>query len=268
MNLGSMTHSELSRLEPFVRKIELASRLDDENRDALLSLPFRYERANAGQQLVREGAKPTECCVLLRGYAFRHKVTRDGKRQILSFHVAGDVLDLQHMKLRTADHSVDAMTAADIAWVSYFDLDRLIQQSSQIADALWRDALIDSAIFREWVLNVGQRDARSRLAHLLCEFAARREAAQLGEGDVFDLPMTQEHIADATGLTVVHVNRMLRALSSDGVITHEGRSLKVNSWKRLREIAGFDPTYLHMVDSEPGSQSPRWGQERPNVVMH
>lgn len=155
------------------------------------------------------------------------------------------------MKLNTADHSVDAMTAADIAWVFHSDLDQLIDRSPQIADALWRDALIDSSIFREWVLNVGRRDARSRLAHLLCEFAARREAAQLGDGDEFDLPMTQEHIADATGLTIVHVNRMLRALSSEGVITHEGRSLKVNCWNRLRGIAGFDPTYLHMVDSKP-----------------
>jgi CRP-like cAMP-binding protein len=251
-----MMNSGLSRLEPLLRKIELASRLADEDRDSLLSLPFRYELADAEQQLVREGANPKECCVLLSGYAFRHKVTQDGKRQILSFHVAGDILDLQHMKLSTADHSVDAMTAADIAWVSHYDLSQLLDRSPRIADALWRDALIDSSIFREWVLNVGRRDARSRLAHLLCEFAARREAAQLGDGDEFDLPMTQEHIADATGLTVVHVNRMLRALSSDGVITHQGRSLKVNSWARLRGIAGFDPTYLHMVDSMPDLQSP------------
>jgi len=253
---GTTMHSGLLRLQPLMRKIELVSKLGDDDRAALRSLPFRYGHAVAGQQLVLEGSQPTECCVLLSGYAFRYKATYDGKRQILSFHVAGDILDLQQMKLSVADHSVEAMTPADIAWVSLSDLNRLSQRFQSIADALWREALIDSSIFREWVLNVGQRDARSRLAHLFCEFAARREAAQVGDGDEFDLPMTQEHLADATGLTVVHINRMLRALSSDGVITHEGRTLKVNSWKRLREIGGFDPAYLHMGTLEPVERIP------------
>lgn len=249
-------HSGLLRLQPLVRKIELASTLGDDDRDALRSLPFRYGHAVAGQQLVREGSQPTECCVILSGYAFRYKGTFGGKRQILSFHVAGDILDLQQLKLSVADHGVDALTPADIAWISHSDLDRLCRRSQSIADALWREALIDSSIFRAQLLNLGQRDARSRLAHLLCELAVRRESAQVGDGDEFDLPMTQEHLADATGLTVVHVNRMLRALSSDGVVTHEGRTLKVNSWKRLREIGGFDPAYLHMGPVEPVDRMP------------
>jgi CRP-like cAMP-binding protein len=114
-----------------------------------------------------------------------------------------------------------------------------------VAEALWRDTLIDASIFREWVLNVGRRDAKSRIAHMLCEFLMRCESAGLGSAERFDLPMTQEQIADATGLTSVHVNRMLRALEEDGVIHHRGREIRVGDWALMKRVAGFDSTYLH-----------------------
>lgn len=239
--------SELSMLQPVIRKLEALSPLAEADRDALAALPFRYEQVESGRPLVREGDLPSQCCLLLSGYAYRHKGTLGGKRQILSFHFAGDFLDLQHVKLPRADHSVDALTDAQVAWVPNAELTRLIRESPSIADALWRDALIDGSIFREWLLSVGRRDGRTRVAHLLCEFAARREAAGVGHAHRFELPMTQEHIADATGLTVVHVNRMLRTLSQEGAISHEGRQLHVSDWSHLQRIAGFHPAYLHMA---------------------
>lgn len=232
-------------LLPLVRKLERLSHLEAADRQAVLSLPFRLEDAPAGRMLVREGDAPVECCVLLSGFVCRHKSTSDGARQIVSFHLAGDILDVQHLKLRRADHNVQTITRAQIAWMPREAMNRLLQDRPKVADALWRDALIDASIFREWVLNVGRRDARARVAHMLCEFAARREAAGLGSPEQFELPMTQEQIADATGMTVVHVNRTLRALTEEGAIARDGREIRISDWARMRKIADFDPAYLH-----------------------
>lgn len=234
--------------DPFgsiIGKLEKLARLDDADRAAIASLPFTIRSAPAGHYLVREGDHTTECCLLLGGYACRHKVTSDGGRQIVSFHMPGDILDLQHLLLTRADHNLQTITKAVFAWVPARMLKQVVQERPNVAEALWRDTLIDASVFREWVLNVGRRDAKSRVAHMLCEFAARREAAGLGDPERFELPMTQEHIADATGLTVVHVNRMLQALSSDGVIKRDGRLVEISDWDRMRRVADFDPLYLH-----------------------
>ena len=121
----------------------------------------------------------------------------------------------------------------------------MVQERPAINEALWRDSLIDASIFREWVLNVGRRDAKARIAHMLCEFASRRQAAGLGSPERFELPMTQEQIGDATGLTPVHVNRMLHALAADGVIVRDQREVEITDWPKMRRIADFDPAYLH-----------------------
>lgn len=192
-----------------------------------------------------EGDTPGDCCILVKGYACRHKSTRDGGRQIVSFHVPGDILDLQHLKLPRADHDVETISPTVVAWVSKEDLNALIRARPAVGDALWRDALIDASIFREWVLNVGRRDARSRLAHVLCEFAARQDASGSGPPERFELPMTQEQIADATGLTTVHVNRTLRLLADQGLITRDGRRITVRDWPEMQAIADFDRAYLH-----------------------
>lgn len=191
----------------------------------------------------------TECCLLTSGYAFRHKIAANGNRQIVSFHMAGDILDLQHLLLNQADHGLQTLTESIVAWVPITTLNALIKDRPKIGKALWRDTLVDASIFREWVLNVGQRDAKSRIAHMLCEFAVRREAAGLGTPERFDLPMSQEHIGDATGLTTVHVNRMLMALANDGVIERDKRDIRITDWDRMRRVADFNAKYLHMAAS-------------------
>jgi CRP-like cAMP-binding protein len=233
------------RLAPLFRKLERLSPIGSEDREALSRLPYRFEDVAPGRLLVREGDAPTECCVLLRGFVCRHKATSGGARQIVSFHLPGDILDLQHLKLPRADHSVEATTRAEVAWIPMEALNRLLRSHPALADALWRDALIDASIFREWVLNVGRRDARSRVAHMLCEFAARREAAGLGSPERFELPMTQEQIADATGMTIVHVNRTLKALTDEGAISRDGREVRISDWAQMQRIADFNPAYLH-----------------------
>jgi CRP-like cAMP-binding protein len=232
------------------RKLGLLTPLDAEDKAAIADLPFEIESVAQNRYLVRAGDPATHCCLLVEGYACRHKTTRLGRRQIVSFHMRGDLLDLQSLLFPVADHSIQTITAATVAWVPARTLQELARRRPSIGDALWRDTLVDASIFREWVLNVGRRDARSRVAHMLCEFAVRCRAVGLGSPEGFELPMTQEEIADATGLTSVHINRTLRGLREEGVIEQERRHLIVRNWPRLRQIAGFDPNYLHGAAAE------------------
>jgi CRP-like cAMP-binding protein len=240
-----MTSNDNDAFTRLIRKLDRLAELDDADRDAIRALPFKLKSAPAHHYLVREGDIASECCVLLKGYACRHKTTSSGNRQIVSFHMPGDILDLQHLLLSRADHNLQTITEVTFAWVPAAELRRVAQQRPTVSEALWRDTLVDASIFREWVLNVGRRDAKSRIAHMLCEFAARREAAGLGSPERFELPMTQDQIADATGMTSVHVNRMLHELGRDGVIVRDKREVEITDWGRMRRIADFDPAYLH-----------------------
>lgn len=228
-----------------IRKLERLTALTDGDRNAIASLPHTFGHSRASHYLVRERDRVIQCAILISGYACRHKTTSEGGRQIVSFHLPGDILDLQHILFPIADHNVQTITEATWACVPTEALRRVVQGSTTIMEALWRDTLIDGSVFREWVLNVGRRDARSRVAHMLCEFATRRENAGLGSPERFELPMSQEQIADATGLTPVHVNRMLHALSDDGIIARDKRKVDILDWKRMRRVADFDPMYLH-----------------------
>jgi CRP-like cAMP-binding protein len=230
-----------------VRKLSSLGELRDEDLRGLASLPFRLHNARAGDTVIRDGARIVECCLLVQGYACRHKLASNGGRQIVSFHLPGDMLDIQHLLFDRADHNVQMVTNARLAFFPMDALRTLVEDRPALGRALWRDCLVDASIFREWVLNVGRRDAKARIAHMLCEFVERHAAAGLGRPDQFRLPMTQEDIADATGLTSVHVNRMLRQLRDEGVIEGAGRQIGILSWERMKQIADFQPGYLHAV---------------------
>jgi CRP-like cAMP-binding protein len=240
-----MSDTGKSRLAAMLRKLERLVALDKDDVAAIESLPWREDHARGGTNIIREGARVIECCLLASGYAARSKLTRDGRRQIVSFHIAGDMVDLQHLLLARADHNVELITDATLLWVPVEALRDVTFQRANIGRAFWHDTLIDASIFREWVLNVGQRDGRARVAHMLCEFAYRRAGAGLGSIEEFDLPMTQEQIADATGMTPIHVNRMVAALRTEGVISREKRRVEIKDWGKLQRIADFDPAYLH-----------------------
>ncbi|RSV35786.1 Crp/Fnr family transcriptional regulator [Sphingomonas sp. ABOLE] len=235
----------LHPLRGFIAKVQRLADIRPEDVAAIRALPHRVASARANTYIVREGQRPQECCLLIDGYAARSKLSADGGRQIVSFHVAGDMLDLQHLFLERADHSVHAVTDVELVWMPMAALRDLIARQPAIGTAFWRDALIDASIFREWVLNVGRRDARTRIAHMLCEFVVRSEAAGLGAAENTRLPFTQEQIGDATGLTSVHVNRMLRQLSDEGLIERSSGMLRVRDWDRFRKVATFDAAYLH-----------------------
>jgi CRP-like cAMP-binding protein len=236
-------------LECIFSRLARGSALRDEDRAAFLRLPFRLEILPSHKMIVREGEEVHFCCMLLAGFVARHKMEHTGKRQIVSFHQAGDIVDLQHLFFSKADHSIEAITSATVAWVADEAFRTLLRERPLLAEAVWRDAMVDASIFREWVLNIGRRDAKSRIAHMLCEVAKRAEAAGLGSSQGFELPLTQEEIADATGLTGVHVNRMIRDLLNDGAIARHGRTYVIADWERMCEIADFEDSYLHQGDT-------------------
>ncbi|MDO7841797.1 Crp/Fnr family transcriptional regulator [Sphingomonas immobilis] len=182
----------------------------------------------------------------MSGYAFRHKVAGNGGRQIFSIHMKGDVVDLHNSILRRADHNVQALTAIDVALIPALAIRQLAADRPLVGQAMWYETLVDAAIFREWTLNVGRRDARARTAHLRCEFALRLPVAGLGSQSDYVLPMTQEHLADALALTSVHVNRTLQALQSEGLIERTKRVVRVIDFAKLARVGDFDDRYLHL----------------------
>lgn len=238
-------------IERVVRRLETRGPLGAEDRAAIRALPFVYRTLEPAAYLVREGEPPEMCALLLAGFAYRHKVTGEGERQIMSFHMAGEFLDLQNSFLDVADHNVQALTRCEVAALPVPALLRLSQSHPAVGRAMWIDTLIDAAIFREWIVNVGRRDSISRISHLLCEFALRLEAAGLARGRRYEMPMTQEQIADCTGLTPVHVNRVLKELGRLGLIEREKRSVAILEWDRLQEIGDFNTRYLHLEVGGP-----------------
>jgi CRP-like cAMP-binding protein len=165
----------------------------------------------------------------------------------VSFHIPGEIVDLQLLHLSVADHYVETVTSANAAWIPKVSLTNVTRRRPALAEALWRDSLIDASIFREWVLNVGRRDAISRVAHMLCELSIRCQSAGLCSADNFEWPMSAAHIADATALSPQHVGRTLRSLSNAGAVEVRGGHYRVRDWAQLKLIAGFDDAYLHAV---------------------
>jgi CRP-like cAMP-binding protein len=236
-------------LMPFVDKLATHTALSQRDRDAILELPHSVVRRAAGRYIFREGDKPAHCAIMLSGYACRHKILADGSRQILAFHIRGDGMDLQNALLVHMDHSIQALTDVQTALVPAEAVRELAAENPAISRAMWIETLIDSSIQREWIVNVGRRDARSRIAHLLCELAIRQEGAGLGTRDLLFLPLTQEQLADATGLSLVHVNRVLKTLASEALLVRERHQVRFPSWPALTQAAQFTPDYLHPVQN-------------------
>jgi CRP-like cAMP-binding protein len=233
-------------VDRMIRKFERRAPLDDGDRAALRALPFERRHFEPGRYLVREGMVVEASTLIMSGYAFRHKLTADGDRQIVSIHIAGDFIDLEGSLLTIADHNVQALTRTEVALVPVREVIKMIDAHPRVGRAMWLDTLVDASIYREWVLNVGRRPALKRIAHLLCEFARRLEVAGLGTKDGYQFPMTQEQLADAVGLTPVHVNRTLKQLEAQDLIVRHKRFIEIPDWERLRTASDFNELYLHL----------------------
>lgn len=229
-----------------VKKLQLWKQFTSGECAALLALPHRIAEIEPGGFIVREREKTEHSCLLISGFAYRQKLTRDGGRSISAVHMEGDVVDLQNSLLSVADHSVQALSHAKIARIPRKAIIALAFDYPNIGMAMWYDTLVDASIFREWILNISRRDAQMRIAHLFCEFGVRLESLGLGDRSSYRFPLSQEQLADATGLTTVHINRSLRELEEKGLITRTARYLVIADWPNLKRAGDFDETYLHL----------------------
>ena len=198
------------------------------------------------RDLIREGDRPRGVNLILDGWAFRYKTLEDGRRQIIAFYLPGDLCDLHGYILKEMDHSVGALTPVRYVEIPRDRIEGLSMLGPRLNQAFWWDTLTAAAIQREWTVNLGQRDAIERLSHLFCELFFRLRIVGLVEGNCCEIPLTQTDLAEATGMTPVHVNRMVQELRARGLIRWKGREFEALDLDGLCNVAMFNPTYLHL----------------------
>jgi CRP-like cAMP-binding protein len=226
--------------------MECLCRLTDEEKQVLETAALPRLQYRAHEDIIHHGARPTNCNLLLEGIVCRYKVLRDGKRQIMSFQFPGDIFDAQSFVLEEMDHSICTLTACTVAVIPHETMLDITENYPRVARAIWKDTLIDAAVFREWMASIGRRRAPSRIAHLMCEVFTRLQAVGLAEEDRIAWPITQAEIGDALGLSAVHTNRALQELRAAGLITLQNKGLVIHDWEGLKRVGDFDAGYLHM----------------------
>jgi CRP-like cAMP-binding protein len=232
-------------LAALVTKLMVSNVLDEVDIQAIQNLPTRSRVLGARKVIVAEGDRPRECCLIGEGFAFRSKSTSDGARQILSLHIPGEIPDLESLHLRRMDHDLVTLTRCELEFVPHEAMRALTRARPNVMGLFWRETLVDSAVFREWVVNVGQRSATARIAHVLIELFHRLKAIGRARDDVFEFPITQTELADCVGLSSVHVNRVLQDLRKQGLIRVNRSEFQLLRPRELKEIAEFAPAYLH-----------------------
>ncbi|HEY1606083.1 MAG TPA: Crp/Fnr family transcriptional regulator [Allosphingosinicella sp.] len=234
------------RGNPLLARLEIFADLSDDEKVELAAICGDVRAFGTRQHIIRDDARPEHVHLIVDGWAARYKSLPDGSRQILAFLLPGDFCDLHVAVLGHMDHAIVALTKCKVAFIASRAMDVLTSNHNSLTKALWWGTLVDEAVLRSWVVNLGRRDARARIAHLLCELHLRMQQVGLASGDRFDMPLTQEELADATGLTSVHTNRTLQRLRAEGLIELQGRVLTLLDPGALRRAAGFDPGYLHI----------------------
>lgn len=229
-----------------IRKLESSFTLSEDEKQALRDLPVQVKAVKADRDIVSIGDRPTQSCLILEGFTCVYKLTYEGKRQIMALHVPGDIPDMQSLHLKVMDFSIAPISPCTVGFIQHEHLHDVCERYPRITAAFWRETLVDAAVYREWLLNIGRREAYARMAHLLCEFLIRLNAVGLAEGDTFELPATQAALADATGISSVHMNRVLQALRADGLIQTRKARVTVPDREKLQEAGEFDPLYLHL----------------------
>jgi len=229
-----------------IQKLESITELNEGDKRQLRSLCSDVKSTPAKRDIIREGERPDHLHLMVSGWAARYKVLPDGSRQITAFLIPGDFCDIHITILAKMDHAILALTPCKVAYVDSEKIDEITSRNNSLARALWWTTLVDEATLREWVVNNGRRDAYARIGHLLCEMHLRMKMVGLVSDDALDLPLTQEELADATGMTAVHTNRVLQRLRGEGLIELKDRVLRIPDVRALQDAAGFDPSYFHI----------------------
>lgn len=237
---------EQTNIAPFLARLTRRSRLTDDERRAILQLPAHAAQIQANVDFVSPDQTIDHACIVVAGLVARFGQTASGERQITALHLPGEAPDLHSVVQPKARSAFQALTTATILRVPHTALRAVAARYPAVAEAFWRDCMSDAAITSQWVVNVGRRDARTRTAHLFCEMAVRYDAVRDTGEVMFDFPVTQLHLADATGLTAVHVNRTLRALRDEKLLVFSGKRARIPDWDGLAARGEFDAEYLQM----------------------
>jgi len=233
-------------LAPLVRKLANFAPLTAEDQRILRGVGSSHESFAPGARIIGEGEVPRSVFVVTEGVACRYRDMPDGRRQIMTFLLPGDLCDMHVFLVKAMDHSIAAISPVRLAGVSRDTVLDLLFNRPRIAAALWWSSLQEEAILRERIVALGRRNAHGRIAYLLCEILWRCEAVGLELDRAVSLPLSQVDLADTLGLTPVHVNRVLKQLRNSGLIMLANRMLTVLDLPRLQAMAGFDSSYLHL----------------------
>lgn len=247
-----MPFSNRPDLQRFLDRLTSRSVLSGEERQAILDLPSHAEQVQSNRDFVPLGVKVDQACLIVAGLVGRFGQNSEGNRQITAIHIPGDMADLHSVVQPTTGSALQALSVATILRIPHAAIRAAATRYPAVAEALWRDCVVDASILSQWVVNVGRRDARQRIAHLLCEIAIRLRG-QPDRGEImFDFPITQTQLGDATGLTAVHVNRTLQGLRASRIVEwSRGDVVRIPHWGALAAAGDFDPEYLQTKVRSP-----------------
>jgi len=226
----------------FIDRLLLRSSLSAAQQAAIAALPGRLSKVPACHDIILPGQHTDHSCLVASGLVGRFDMMADGRRQIVAFYLPGEMCDLHSVPVPTSGWGLEALAGSTLVFVPHAAL-REAASDPAIAMAFWRDTVTDGSLLAKWAANLGRKQALPRLAHLFCEMGVRMECRGLGTRTDYDLPITQAQLADAAGLTSVHLNRTLKALRYEGV-TFSGGKVRIADWAGLTELAEFDPAYL------------------------
>jgi len=229
----------------FIDKLKSFGVLEEADIAALVSATSRGRLIGTKVDLIREGDRPGPVFVMLEGWAFRYKILPNGARQIMAFLMPGDCCDLHVGLLAEMDHSIQTITQAEVATIEREQMDALMDMHPKIARAMYISQLVDEGTMRAWITSMGRRTSIERAAHLICELYVRAHNIGLTSSPELSLPLSQLLLADALGMTPVHLNRVLKELKLQGAMTLQRGTLVVINPEKLISIAGFDENYLH-----------------------
>ena len=227
------------------RKLETFALLDDDDKRLLDDIVRTSRIVDAGQVIIHEGDKPIDLHLVVEGFAYRYKQLAEGNRQIVAYMIPGDFCDMHVPLLEHMDQTIAALSRCRIVDIPRH---RVMEMSGHpaVQRALWWASLVDEAVRREWLVNMGGRSPEKRVAHFFCEMIARLSAVGLGSGTTCYLPLTQAHLGETLGLSTVHINRTLQGLSAKGLVDKKPKMLATLDFARLAAFADFDPNYLHL----------------------
>jgi CRP-like cAMP-binding protein len=229
-----------------IKHLELIGSLSDEDRQALRGIRGEIREVARGEDVLRQGDHPKEAVVVVSGLLQRYTVSPQGDRQIHSFYIPTDTPCLETLHIDVMDNALATVTASRVAFVPHAELYTIMDAHPRVLALIWRETLVQAAIFREWLMRNSKMLAHVNMAHFFCEMMIRAKAAGIARGNSCDLPITQEELGDALGMTSVHVNRTLAMLRTGGLVEFRSGVLTALDWDKLVDTAEFDPSYLHL----------------------